>query len=62
MTDREHELMDEKPAAEYMATTPRHLRRLREQGLPCVRIGAKVRYLRADLDRFIDAARQTKSA
>lgn len=53
-------LRDEPWSAEYLGTTPSHLRRLRVRGeLPHVRIGRKVRYHLDDLDAFIDAQRHT---
>ena len=61
--DTEHQpdanqLLDDAQAAARLGTTPRHLRRLRaEHGLPCVRLGAKVRFLRSDLDDFVSRSR-----
>lgn len=52
------ELLDGQGAAEYLHTTERHLRRLRtDHGLPCVRLGTKVRFLRSDLDEFVARSR-----
>ena len=48
-------LLDAAEAAQYLWTTERHLRRLRDlHGLPAVHLGGKVRYRVEDLEAFIE--------
>lgn len=43
-------------AAEYLGTSPRHIRRLvTERKITFVKIGGKVRFKKADLDAYIEA-------
>lgn len=52
------ELSDIAGAAEYLATTERHIRRLvYERRIPYIKLGSKVRFDRADLDAYVDAHR-----
>jgi len=52
------ELLDASEAARYLATTPRHLRRLvTSRGLAVVRLGGKRRFRREDLDEFAQRSR-----
>ena len=47
-------LYDIEGAAEYLTTTPRHIKRLwAERKLPAVKLGGKVRFKQSDLDLFI---------
>jgi excisionase family DNA binding protein len=49
-------LLDWPDAADYLATSPRHLRRLvQERRIAHVKIGSKVRFSIAALDEFIAA-------
>jgi excisionase family DNA binding protein len=49
-------LLDWQEAAGYLAITPRHLRRLaQERRISHTKVGALVRFRRADLDAYIDA-------
>jgi excisionase family DNA binding protein len=51
----EPRLLDARQAAEYLGTSPRHLRRLvSERALPVRHLGGKVRFARADLDRWVE--------
>lgn len=52
------DLLDQAAAAGHLNVTERHIRRLRaENGLPFIKLGSKVRFLRSDLDEFIAEAR-----
>jgi len=43
-------------AAEYLGTTPRHVRRLySERRIPFVRVGKFVRFRASDLEAYLDA-------
>ena len=45
--------------AEWLGTSPRHLRRLVEQhGLPVHRLGRKQRFRRSEVLRWLDAGRR----
>lgn len=47
-------LLDYDAAAQYLSTTPRHIRQLwNERKLAAVKVGRLVRFRRADLDSFI---------
>ena len=49
-------LLDVGEAAAYLNTTVRHIRRLRnEMRLPFVKVGSKLRFLRDDLDAYVEA-------
>ena len=49
-------LLDVGEAAAYLSTTERHIRRLRnEMRLPYVKVGSKLRFLRDDLDAYVEA-------
>ena len=49
-------LLDVGEAAAYLNTTERHIRRLRnEMRLPYVKVGSKLRFLRDDLDAYVEA-------
>ena len=49
-------LLDVGEAAAYLNTTERHIRRLRnEMQLPYVKVGSKLRFLRDDLDTYVEA-------
>ena len=49
-------LLDVGEAAAYLNTTERHIRRLRnEMRLPYVKFGSKLRFLRDDLDAYVEA-------
>lgn len=49
-------LKDEDAAAEYLGTTPRHVRHLwQTRQLTGVKVGKKVRFRQSDLDAFIEA-------
>lgn len=51
-------LLDIEGAANYLATSPRHIQRLwSERRIAGVRLGRKIRFLQADLDAFIAAHR-----
>jgi excisionase family DNA binding protein len=51
--------LDYDGAAEYLGTTPRHVRDLRATNrVPFVKLGGKVRFLPDDLDAFVLANRQ----
>lgn len=42
-------------AAEYLATTPRHVKRLRAEGrIPFTKVGGRLRFRRVDLDRWLE--------
>lgn len=46
-------LLTEDQAAQYLATSPRHLRTLRaSRRIPYVKVGRRVRFRRSDLDAF----------
>lgn len=48
-------LLDAAETAQYLGTTERHLRRLRDlHGLAAVHLGGKVRYRVEDLEAFIE--------
>lgn len=50
--------LDESAAAEYVGSTPRHLKNLRAAGLiPFIKVGKYVRYLPDDLDAWLEANR-----
>ena len=49
-------LLDVGETAAYLNTTVRHIRRLRnEMRLPYVKVGSKLRFLRDDLDAYVEA-------
>ncbi len=49
-------LLDVGEAAAYLNTTERHIRRLRnDMRLPYVKVGSKLRFLRDDLDAYVEA-------
>jgi excisionase family DNA binding protein len=51
-------LLNDEEAAQYLNTTTRHLRRLvTVHGLPHVQLGGKRRFLRDDLDGFVERSR-----
>lgn len=51
-------LLDYEGVAEYLGTTPRHVRRLwAERRLTGIKVGRMVRFAPADLDRYIAAQR-----
>ncbi len=51
-------LLDYDAAADYLCTTPRHVRELwAKRFLPAVKVGRYVRFTRTDLDAFIEARR-----
>jgi excisionase family DNA binding protein len=53
------ELLDITEAAEFLCTSIRHMRRLvAEDKLSVVKIGGKLRFDRADLQKFIDDHRR----
>jgi len=51
-------LLDIDQAAQYLGMTAAALRHKAGIDLPCVKIDAKLRFDRRDLDRFIDRARR----
>jgi hypothetical protein len=51
-------LMDVEEAAKYLGMTPHALRHKASVDVPCVRIDAKLRFDRRDLDRYIDRAKR----
>jgi chromatin segregation and condensation protein Rec8/ScpA/Scc1 (kleisin family) len=51
-------LMDIDEAARYLGMTPHALRHKSGVEIPCVRIDAKLRFDRRDLDRWIDRAKR----
>jgi hypothetical protein len=51
-------LMDIEEAAKYLGMTPHALRHKTTVDIPCVRIDAKLRFDRRDLDRYIDRAKR----
>ena len=52
------QLLDLEDAARYLSDTPRHIRQLwQERRIAGVKIGRKVRFAIADLDRFVAASR-----
>jgi excisionase family DNA binding protein len=52
------ELVDIKDASTYLSTSIRHIRRLvQKDELPFVKIGGKLRFDKADLQRYIDEHR-----
>jgi excisionase family DNA binding protein len=57
------ELVDIDEAAKYLSTSIRHVRRLvQENDLPFVKIGGKLRFDKADLQRYIDEHRHPNSS
>jgi excisionase family DNA binding protein len=47
-------LLDYEAAAEYLATTPRHVSELRsQQRIAVIKVGKLVRFRRSDLDDYI---------
>jgi excisionase family DNA binding protein len=53
-TDNSGPLLDYKAAAEYLATSPRHVRQLwSERRVAAVKVGRSVRFRRADLDAYV---------
>ena len=57
-------LLDEREVAEYLRLAVPTLRRWRwaGKGLPFHRIGGRIRYSRADLERFVAAGRRTSTS
>jgi len=56
------ELLDITEAAEFLCTSIRHMRRLvAEDKLSVVKIGGKLRFDRADLQKFIDDHRRART-
>jgi hypothetical protein len=53
-----HRLMDVEEAAKYLGMTPHALRHKATVDIPCVRIDAKLRFDRRDLDGYIDRAKR----
>lgn len=51
-------LMDIEEAAKYLGMTAHALRHKAAVDIPCVRIDAKLRFDRRDLDRYIDRAKR----
>lgn len=52
-------LLDRAGAAEYLATTERHIQDLwNRREIPAVKIGRKVRFHKDDLDRYIEARKR----
>ena len=50
-------MLDIESAAEYLGTTVRHMRHLvAQRQITYVKVGGKVRFRKADLDTFIEAA------
>lgn len=53
------ELLDVNAAAGYLSVTPRWMRRaVSERRLPYYRLGGRIRFLRADLEAYVDSCRQ----
>lgn len=51
-------LLDDQGAADYLGTTPRHVRKLwSERRLPAIKVGRLVRFDPRDLDAYIKAQR-----
>lgn len=62
---RTRELLDEKQAAKYLTVSPGTLSVWRSTGrynLPFVKVGRMVRYLRADLDAWLEARSRESGA
>lgn len=61
-TDDRRPPFTESEAAEYVGSTPRHLRALRFAGeIPYIKLGPKlVRYMPDDLDAWLDTRRQSR--
>jgi hypothetical protein len=51
-------LLGVEEAAKYLGMTPHALRHKAAIDIPCVRIDAKLRFDRRDLDRYIDRAKR----
>ena len=52
-------LMDYEAAAEYLRTTPRHVRQLwQRREIAAVKVGRLVRFTTEDLDAYVRAQRQ----
>jgi hypothetical protein len=58
MANVSQRLMDVEEAAKYLGMTPHALRHKAAVDIPCVRIDAKLRFDRRDLDRYIDRAKR----
>jgi len=50
-------LLTEQEAAAVLGTTIHHLRRLRQDGMPFIRVGRFIRFRRIDLERWIENQR-----
>ena len=52
-------LLDRAGAAEYLATSERHVQELwATRRIPAIKVGRLVRFHRTDLDKFIESNRQ----
>ena len=58
MATMSQRLMDVDEAAKYLGMSPHALRHKAAVDIPCVRIDAKLRFDRRDLDRYIDRAKR----
>ena len=56
-------LLDKAGAAEYLATTERHVQDLWDKRqIPAIKIGRKVRFHKDDLDRYIEERRTCRDS
>jgi hypothetical protein len=58
MATMSQRLMDVEEASKYLGMTPHALRHKAAVDIPCVRIDAKLRFDRRDLDGYIDRAKR----
>lgn len=58
VVERDDPLLTSAEAAAYLRDAERHLRHLKDRGeLPFVNLGRKVRFLKSDLDAYIERNR-----
>lgn len=65
IVQRAHDLLDEKEAAKYLTVEPSTLSVWRSTGryaIPFVKIGARVRYRRGDLEKWLESRTRVNGA